>query len=238
MTWPARRFGAESNPEEVVTLATWDLVNQSLQEHGLNDVHVTVNAYSPREEWERTKANTELPAYWKYSVGAAFWVGSTLLPNRVLNRNVYNPNSNTLAINSNQPFEILSEVAYARRFRDSRRSVLSRTLPQLPPISSLSRMRASRDVLAQAKAEGNWELERSGYEHVYSQMVGVGLEVIGVVPTIPFYVVIPAGLVGELGAKTIAKHRIRQREAEIALDEVSQVSGVEELDAPGRVILE
>ena len=235
---PRRWFRDAEELDAEVSQETLDLVTESLQAQGLCDVHVTLNAYSPHEEWCRLQANTDLPEAWRYSVGTCFWLRSTMVPDRVLNKNVYYPNSNTLALNAEDPFDILSEIAYARRLREGRVPIMARTLPQLPVLSSVSRIQASREVLAEAKTEGHWEIEQAGYTQVYSCVMSLGFETVGLATSIPFYLWIPAEMAGDLCATRLAKLRIAQRVHERKAEQILQASASEDQDQPAIITLE
>ena len=89
-----------------------------LQKNDLMDVPVFVNHYDPRGQWVRLRSNKRVAAGWRYTFGLASLAGYTLLPNRVFERDHYDPFSDTLHINSDSPAVALHEAARAKDVRD------------------------------------------------------------------------------------------------------------------------
>ncbi len=141
-----------------------------LEKNDLTDVYVYVNHYDPKGQWKRLRENNLVSPVWRYSVGVFSWIGYTVLPNRVLGGDMYNPYTNSLYLNSDVPAVVLHEAAMAK-------NVHSRPLPgtyavinELPLISLMNHGRAVGDILGYARMDSDWETERETYHVVYPRM--------------------------------------------------------------------
>src|SRR3954452_17647231 len=75
--WDRRAVNHHVSAETELSLA------QYLDANGLTSTKVRINQYDPVGEWQRLRANKEVGAGWRYTVGAFGTVVYTVLPGRV-----------------------------------------------------------------------------------------------------------------------------------------------------------
>jgi hypothetical protein len=224
--FPRRLFrGRKAKLDRELSEQNRELLTQYLKQNDLADVHVTVNQYDPKGEWERLRNNHCISAGWRYSAGVVNLAGYTILPGRAFGGEYYNPYTNTLQINSNRLPAALHEAAYAK-------DIHSRSLPgtyavvcRLPVISLWKTSAAMNDVLGYAQAEDNWELERDTYREYCPQLVAAAAVPAGlfVTPLVGVAVKLCSRAVGGAVGYVIVHERQRQRDAETESKEISKV---------------
>ena len=210
--WPKRLIGGDEVGDDQLALETVEKLQQYLAHRGLHEVNVVFNEYSPKAQWQRLRGNKRIAPGWKYSVGAATVVAGTIFPARVFDRNVYNPFTNTLQINSDRPFEILTQSVVAHRVEQKSWRGLYAASMQLPPVGMMSQLGAGYEVVQYAKLQGDWELEQSGYRELYPQTAMVGMMVAG--PFVPFYAMPVIAVGGRFVGTQVANRKIEYREKE------------------------
>lgn len=150
--------------------ATAAKLTDYLVKNDLTDVYVYVNHYDPKGQWRRLRQNALVSPLWRYSFGVVSFVGYTLLPNRILGGDSYNPFTNSLYLNSDVPAIALHEAAYAKDVHARRFPGLYAAINDLPVLTLWHHSRAVSDVLGYAQAEHDWMTERQTYCVVYPQV--------------------------------------------------------------------
>jgi hypothetical protein len=145
-------------------------LKEYLERNSLTDVYVYVNHYDPKGQWQRLRENTLVSPVWRYSVGMFSWIGYTLLPNRVLGGDSYNPYTNSLYLNSDVPAVVLHEAAMAKNVHSRPFPGTYAVVNELPLISLMNHGRAVGDILGYARMENDWDTERETYHVVYPRM--------------------------------------------------------------------
>jgi len=86
-----------------VSLETEQHLAEYLEANGLTATKVRINEYDPIGEWQRLRANKEVGAGWRYTVGAFGTVLYTVFPGRVFGSDKYNPYTDSIYIYSDIP---------------------------------------------------------------------------------------------------------------------------------------
>jgi hypothetical protein len=213
-----------------------------LQKNDLTDVPVFVNHYDPRGQWVRLRSNKRVAAGWRYTLGLATLAGYTLLPDRVFERDRYDPFADTLHINSDSPAVALHEAARAKDIRDRPHPGTYAAVGKLPFVSVARESKYASDVIGYNRAQRDWPAEREAYAKLYPRVASDGLaNSVGAI--VPFWWAGPVlGLGGAAAGTVAAKAVIAKRDAERELDlapilprdEVQQVSYDEPADGERR----
>jgi hypothetical protein len=186
---PGRLIGIKPDHEERLERATAsaELAADFLKQNHIDDVRVTVNAYSPKSEWHRLASQSLNRPAWAYPFGTIACLKRTLVPERVTNRDSYNPWTRTLAINSGDEFSALAAAAHVIEVDQAPVTPLGLSLAQWPVFNVLYRHRSSYKVIQLAKAEKNETLAATGYRRLYSDLFSTAS--MAAVPLVPFYAV-------------------------------------------------
>ena len=213
---PARMipFGHKPTRHEI-SAETEQKITAYLEKNGLNDVYVCVNEYDPAAEWQRLKANRRISPVWRYSIGVLSLVGYTLFPEPMICANQYNPFTNRLSINLDEPIEILYAAASAKDISAQSLPGTYAAMTSLPGISAIPRIRATNDVTVFAREEGDWDTEVAVYRHLYPRigMEGTALALL----VSPIWWEIPLIGLGGSGAGHLAGRYVEsQRKLELA----------------------
>ena len=145
-----------------------------LKDNEIADVYVRVNQYDPVGEWHRLRENLQISPGWKYTVGLLPLAGYTLVPGRIFGGDMYNPFTNSLSINSDIAAVALHEAAYAKDVRRRQFSGIYAALNELPFASVWRHVQGVNDVVAYARENDDWEMERETYRVVYP-LIGMHL---------------------------------------------------------------
>jgi hypothetical protein len=190
-----------------------ELTQEYLSANGLCDVKIDVRRYEPSEHWHRIQTNENVGPLWKYTGGALSWFRYTLLPNRVLGVDRYDPYSNTLSLNSERPTQALFESAVAKEFRHYKNLGSYAMLQYLPVFPILHDIKASTDVLTYSKEIDQPELQRDLYIQSYARIGSdTAGEILSLSPfgrSAPFYVSplarVSGGVVGRMTGKVVSR---------------------------------
>jgi hypothetical protein len=184
---PARFLGIKldhhqrlQQAEEAAALAA-----DFLKQNQIDDVRVTVNAYDPQTEWQRLASHSLHRPAWAYPFGTLACLRRTLFPERVLNRDSYNPWTRTLAINSGDEFSALAAAAHVIEVEQAPVTPIGLSLAQWPVFNVLYRHRGSYRVIQLAKDEKNETLAATGYRRFYSELFSTAS--MAAMPLVPFY---------------------------------------------------
>ena len=213
---PARMmpFGHKPTRHEI-SAETEQKIAGYLKKNGLNDVYVCVNEYDPAGEWQRLKANRRISPVWRYSFGVLSLVGYTLFPEPVICANQYNTFTNRLSVNLDEPIDILYAAASAKDISTQSLPGTYAAITSLPGISVIPRIRATNDVTAFARDEGDWDTEVAVYRKLYPRigMEGSALAVL----VSPIWWEIPLiGLGGSAAGHLTGRYIESKRELELA----------------------
>jgi hypothetical protein len=171
--------------------------------------------HQPAEQWRRLKANERIHPVWKYTDGALRVGLFNLLPPRVFGVDRYNPYTNTLFINSDDPSSAVYESAAAKDDHSSSMPGVLAVSRYLPVVPVWQESRIATDSLTYARIQQNPSLERDLYPTAYSQIGGSifseGYALTSNAGTSPFYVapvVSIAGRVAGCGLGKLVANRI------------------------------
>ncbi len=141
---PARFLGIKPDRQQRLQQAeeAAALAADFLKQNQIDDVRVTVNSYDPQSEWQRLASQSLRWPAWAYPFGTLACLRRTLFPERVLNRDSYNPWTRTLAINSGDEFSALAAAAHVIEVEQAPVTPLGLSLAQWPVFNVLYRQRS------------------------------------------------------------------------------------------------
>jgi hypothetical protein len=159
--------------------------------NGLDRVLIRHNEYAPLEEWRRLRANTEVAAGYRYTLGVVTLLIYTLLPDRLFGGTLvipttgdaFNPFTNTVYVYTSDPAVLLHEGGHAKDYAEARYKGTWAALRAIPGVPLMQEYVASRDAVRFAHCAARPDLELDFYRTLipaYGSYVGgtVG----GVVP--------------------------------------------------------
>jgi hypothetical protein len=178
-TFDGLRCGTPNDAPANLGLATAESLEAYLVKNDLGDLRIEVGHYDPSAQWRALRANPRISGFWKY--GPGFWsvVGYSLVPGRAFGRNSYNPYTDTLSVNSDDAAGLLQLAAVAKRQRERQWPGSYAATTGLPGLGWIRSADATGDVIAYARAEGDWELERSAYRELYPRIGAESVQVVG-----------------------------------------------------------
>ncbi len=129
LNWEVDNHRISSDTESVLT--------GYLAANQLTGVKIRLNQYAPGGEWQRLFKNSEMPGFFKYTVGIVSTSLYTVLPGRFFGGDNYNPYTNTINLYSDLPAIALHEAAHAKDYSARSRGfrgwyALMRLLPLMP----------------------------------------------------------------------------------------------------------
>ncbi|MBX7168455.1 MAG: hypothetical protein K1X74_19115 [Pirellulales bacterium] len=148
LLWDRRVSNHDVSPE------TTNAAVEYLGEHHVDGVLVRVNQYDPFGEWRRLHHNTRVGAGWRYTVGAVYTLGYTILPGRIFGRDAYNPYTDTVSIYSDVPALALEQAAYAHDVHGHQRPGGYATVQSLPIAGLWHETRNKQDVYSYLRSQG------------------------------------------------------------------------------------
>lgn len=146
---------------------TCEVLTDYMQQNELTDVPVLVREYDPIGEWKRLYENDQIRPFWKYTAGSLSIVQYSIFPDRVFRRDVYNPFTNSLSVNSDCLTSALREAAYAKDVRSRTAPGSYATFNSVPGLSLWKSTVAVNDVLDYARASEQWPIESDVYRRQY-----------------------------------------------------------------------
>lgn len=195
-----------------VSAATVERLEEYMELNDISDVYVSINDYDPADQWRRLRENRRIAPFWKYTAGSLTWLGSTLLPRRVIGGDKYNPFTNTLVLTSDVPALVIAQAAYAKDVRSRKHPGAYATLVNDLPISSVMRqVKATGDVLGYARDRQDWDAEQEAYHTLYPK-IGSDLFSTGshFVPVFGPLLSVAGAVAGHATGRTTAALRARQ----------------------------
>lgn len=199
-----------------ISFETEDSITQYLADNGLHNVKVRLNQYAPGAEWRRLIFNSEMPGFFRFTIGAISTSLYTIFPERVfgglLGGDHYNPYTNTINLYSDSAAVALHEAAHAKDFISRSRGFkgwysMMRILPLVPLYQE---GKATGDAIGYTVDKEMGETEEDTYKTLYpaymTYVAGEGLRWVAVEPWvslgIQFAVAIPGHIVGNIRAAT------------------------------------
>jgi hypothetical protein len=162
-----------------------------LDDNGLKGLFIDVREYNPRQQWQRLVDNNRVSPVWKYTLGATYQVGYSILPGRAFGYDRYDPFTNTLSINSARPCNSLFTAGYVKKIYDQRYPgtyVAANLLPIMPLIRDTS---IANDVLTYSHVQQEWQLKHELYPLIYGRLGGdIVSQATSLIPSMaymPFY---------------------------------------------------
>jgi hypothetical protein len=122
--------------------------------HGLVSTKVRINQYDPLGEWRRLRANKEVGAGWRYTVGAFGTVTYTLLPGRLFGKDRYNPYTDSIYIYSDIPCLAQEQASHAQLVQARRYPGTYAAVTSLPVVQLWPKKRSKDAVLDYTLASG------------------------------------------------------------------------------------
>ena len=146
--WDRRAVNHNVSPETEQRLA------QYLQDNGLSTTKVRINQYDPVGEWQRLRANKEVGAGWRYTVGAFGTLGYTLIPGRLFGVDRYNPYTDSIYIYSDIPCIAQEQAGHAKLVHGRQHPGTYATVTSLPVVRLWPAKQMKNDVLDYTLATG------------------------------------------------------------------------------------
>ena len=193
--------------------STLKIMNDYFDENDLKAVNIEFQTETPSDDWKRLQANAAINPLLKYSLGSANWLGYLIIKPSVWGKSYFDPYTNTLHINSNNPIEILAELSHAKIIQRQNYPGLYALGSKLPFIAIWAQKQKTNEMLAYAKSKQDWELEKATYRKMYPSMLN-GSSIVGMFFG-PFYLRPAISVGGVLAGHTVAEWEIAQRESEI-----------------------
>ena len=152
-----------------------------LHANGLCNTKVRLNQYAPGAEWRRLGRNREMPAFWRFTLGALSVAFYTIFPERLLagfpfigGGDHFNPYTNTISIYSGSRAIVLHEGGHSKDFSgfDDRHAkglyAALRAVPYLGvPFVLWQEGVASSDALSWELAVASSRESKSAYRTLY-----------------------------------------------------------------------
>ena len=171
-----------------------DHAEEFLLANGLDELYIDVRTYDPREQWQRLRRNERVSPLLRYTSGSLSWLRYTLLPRTVFRSDHFDPFTNTLSLNSDDPARAIIESARAKEFQRERPigPGAYATLQFVPLVPLIHETRAASDALSysQHHLEGHLldQLYPLAYARIGSAAVSETLSVVTLSPGTPFLV--------------------------------------------------
>lgn len=207
---PARLITMNKNVNNHhISHETLEQLKLYLERNDITDVYVAIDVYDPKDQWRRLTDNDRIAPVWKYSFGTVNWIGYTLLPNRIIGGDRYNPFTNTLNLSSDVPALVLAEAAYAKDIRgQTYPGVYASIVNDTPVLGVVRQARAASDLLGYARVHDEWPVEKQAYHVLYPQMGVTAIGPIGTfVPVIGPYLDLAGAAAGHVAGRTAAAIR-------------------------------
>ncbi|MEI7854104.1 MAG: hypothetical protein WCJ06_10375 [Planctomycetota bacterium] len=198
---------------EPLSPSTLKIMNDYFEDNHLASLDIEFQTETPKEDWNRLQANAAINPLLKYSLGSANWLSYLIIKPSVWGKSYFDPYTNTLHINSNNPIEILAELSHAKIIQKQNYPGLYALGSKLPFIAIWAQKQKTNEMLAYAKSKQDWELEKATYRKMYPSMLN-GSSIVGMFFG-PFYLRPAISVGGVLAGHTVAEWEIAQRESEI-----------------------
>ena len=152
-----------------VSLETELNLAQYLEANGLSSTKVRINQYDPVGEWRRLRANKEVGAGWRYTVGAFDTLTYTLLPGRLFGSDGYNPYTDSVHIYSDIPCLAQEQASYAKLVHGRAHPGTYAALTSLPIVQLWPEKQSKNDVLDYTLANGTAAEQQEATRVLYAE---------------------------------------------------------------------
>jgi hypothetical protein len=143
-------------------------IEDYLDRNELETVKVRLNQYAPGNEFSRIVHNTSVGAGWKYTVGMLGWLFYTILPQRVIGGDNYNPFSNTINLYSDVSAIAVHEGAHAKDFAGRKyKGTYAAAYVFVPFFPLYAEAISSNDAISYLRADGTATEQKEGYKILY-----------------------------------------------------------------------
>jgi hypothetical protein len=161
--WDRRAVNHRVSPETEQHLAEY------LAANSLCTTKVRINQYDPVGEWRRLRANKEVGAGWRYTVGAFGIVTYTLIPGRMFGSDGYNPYTDTINVYSDIPCLAQEQGSYAKLVRARPHPGTYAALTALPIVQLWPEKQSKNDVLDYTLENGTPEQHEEATRVLYAE---------------------------------------------------------------------
>jgi hypothetical protein len=158
------------------------LLREYLIVNGLQDkVLIRHNQWAPLDEWRRLRANTDVAAIYRYTIGLYYVGYYTLLPPRLFGGSFlslgdrFSPYTNSISIYTSDPAFLLHEGGHAKDYQQVRYKGTWGAFLEIPVGALIYEYTASRDAVRFVHCRHRGDLERSFYRHLtpaYGSYIG------------------------------------------------------------------
>jgi len=162
--------------------------------NGLDELYIDVRTYDPRAQWQRLRRNERVSPLFRYTGGSLNWLRYTLLPRTVFRSDHFDPFTNTLSLNSDNPARAIIESARVKEFQRERPigPGAYATLQFVPLVPLIHETRAASDALSYSQHHLQGRLLDQLYPLAYARIgaaaVSETLSVFTLSPGTPFLV--------------------------------------------------
>jgi hypothetical protein len=152
-----------------VSAETEQRLAEYLYANGIVTTKVRINQYDPLGEWQRLRANKEVGAGWRYTVGAFGTLTYTLLPGRVFGKDRYNPYTNSIYIYSDIPCIAQEQGSFARLIQARAHPGTYAMVTYLPVVQLWPKKQVKNDVLDYTLAFGTPDAHGEATRILYAE---------------------------------------------------------------------
>jgi hypothetical protein len=152
-----------------VSAETQQNLAQYLAANGLTSTKVRINQYDPFGEWQRLRANKEVGAGWRYTVGAFGTLGYTLFPGRLFGADRYNPYTDSVYIYSDIPCIAMEQASRAKLVHARAHPGTYAALTSLPVVRLWPSKQSKQDVLDYTLANGTSAEQTEATKILYAE---------------------------------------------------------------------
>jgi hypothetical protein len=161
--WDRRAVNHHVSPETEQHLAEY------MASNGLSTTKVRINQYDPIGEWRRLRANKEVGAGWRYTVGTFGIVTYTLIPGRMFGSDGYNPYTDTINIYSDISCLAQEQGSYAKLVHARPHPGTYSVLTSLPIVQLWPEKESKNDVLDYTLENGTPEQHDEATRVLYAE---------------------------------------------------------------------
>jgi hypothetical protein len=152
-----------------VSVETEQNLAQYLEANGLTSTKVRINQYDPVGEWQRLRANKEVGAGWRYTVGAFDTLAYTVFPGRLFGSDRYNPYTDSVYVYSDIPCLAQEQAGYAKLVHARPHPGTYAALTSLPVVQLWPEKKSKTDVLDYTLTNGTPEQQQEATRVLYAE---------------------------------------------------------------------
>jgi len=152
-----------------VSAETEQNLAQYLEANGLTSTKVRINQYDPIGEWHRLRANKEVGAGWRYTVGAFGTLAYTVFPGRLFGSDRYNPYTDSVYVYSDIPCLAQEQAGYAKLVHARPHPGTYAALTSLPVVQLWPEKQSKTDVLDYTLTNGTAAEQQEATRVLYAE---------------------------------------------------------------------